>query len=587
MGKILDAKELTSAMDTRAKHYQELREQMIDLKKALQGVANLGDDFTGKGADNIKSFYKELAGNVDMFISFIDKQKAFHEGVSGTLDDTNFGGDTFVEEHFLHNAVHMGIKNAKSIVKDQKKALKTILQDIDDLISLEVFDSKTFDEKIADAEDERKKTVKDLIELDQNLKDEYALSETEQKATMALYAEMINATNDGKSILPMNFDKKAYQNSEIYKAKGDIEKQTSEYLKIKKDQEEARKIAKEQEALANRPWYEKALDYGGNIVNELTGVNDAKRAATGVDPITGEELTAGQRVAAGGMAAAGYIPIVGWAGRIFKGGKAVYKTTQATSAAVRAVDIYKTSQKSFDALKTSQKGLYGLTATNGFSEAITGRDMFGNKVSKEQQEASMNAALGMLLPFGAKGFHGKMGVKGTVKGNKLKEVKEIDFGRHIVKGQNGKKQLIPNTKYVTNDNYKYTTDELGRIKNVNAPELVLKKADRNKYAQANVGGRDRLPDDDGGHLIGAQFNGPPDIDNLVPQNSQINRRGGVWYEMETEWANALKEVPPKKVSVNIDPNYSNKSMRPDSFMVEYEIEGQFPVIREIANKPGG
>ncbi|WP_445818804.1 ribonuclease YeeF family protein [Bacillus sp. FSL M8-0077] len=398
-------------MDARAKHYQALREEMVDLKKALHGVANLGDDFTGKGADNIKSFYKELAGNVDMFISFIDKQKAFHEGVSGTLDDTNFGGDTFVEEHFLDNAVHMGIKNAKSIIKDQKNALKTIFQDIDDLISLEVFDSQTFDEKIEDAEDERKKTVKDLRELDQNLKDEYALSETEQQATMALYAEMMNATNDGKSISPMNFDKKAYQISEIYKAKNDIEKQTSEYLKIKNDQEEARKIAKEQEALANRPWYEKALDYGGNIVNELTGVNDAKRAATGVDPITGEELTAGQRVAAGGMAAAGYIPIVGWAGRIFKGGKAVYKTTQATSAAVRAVDIYKTSQKSFDALKTSQKGLYGLTATNGFSEAITGRDMFGNKVSREQQEASMNAALGMLLPFGAKGFHGKIGFK--------------------------------------------------------------------------------------------------------------------------------------------------------------------------------
>uniref|UniRef100_UPI00398A7843 ribonuclease YeeF family protein n=1 Tax=Bacillus altitudinis TaxID=293387 RepID=UPI00398A7843 len=410
-------------MDTRAKHYQELREQMIDLKKALQGVANLGDDFTGKGADNIKSFYKELAGNVDMFISFIDKQIAFHEGVSGTLDDTSFGGDTFVEEHFLDNAVHMGIKNAKSIVKDQKNALKTIFEDIDDLISLEVFDSQTFDEKIEDAEDERKKTVKDLVELDQNLKDEYALSETEQQATMALYAEMINATNDGKSISPMNFDKKAFQDSEIYKAKSDIEKQTAEYLKIKKEQEEAREIAKEQEALANRPWYEKALDYGGNIVNELTGVNDAKRAATGVDPITGEELTAGQRVAAGGMAAAGYIPIVGWAGRIFKGGKAVYKTSQATSAAVRAVDIYKTSQKSFDALKTSQKGLYGLTATNGFSEAITGRDMFGNKISKEQQEVSMNAALGMLLPFGAKGFHGKMGIKGiddaflTNKGN--------------------------------------------------------------------------------------------------------------------------------------------------------------------------
>nr|WP_259254615.1 T7SS effector LXG polymorphic toxin [Bacillus sp. JUb11] len=463
MGKILDAKALTSAMDTRAKHYQELREQMIDLKKALQGVANLGDDFTGKGADNIKSFYKELAGNVDMFINFIDKQKAFHEGVSGTLDDTNFGGDTFVEEHFLDNAVHMGIKNAKSIVKDQKKALKTIFQDIDDLISLEVFDSQTFDEKIEDAEDERKKTVKDLRELDQNLKDEYALSETEQQATMALYAEMINATNDGKSISPMNFDKKAYQNSEIYKAKSDIEKQTSEYLKIKKDQEEARKIAKEQEALANRPWYEKALDYGGNIVNELTGVNDAKRAATGVDPITGEELTAGQRVAAGGMAAAGYIPIVGWAGRIFKGGKAVYKTTQATSAAVRAVDIYKTSQKSFDALKTSQKGLYGLTATNGFSEAITGRDMFGNKVSKEQQEASMNAALGMLLPFGAKGFHGKVGIQGAGGHSARRTVISPEIEAKILEGQRKvpKNQLIGgHSPRINNDNEKFAVEVL-------------------------------------------------------------------------------------------------------------------------------
>ncbi|WP_411810403.1 T7SS effector LXG polymorphic toxin [Bacillus safensis] len=421
-------------MDTRAKHYQELHEQMVDLKKALQGVANLGDDFTGKGADNIKSFYKELAGNVDMFISFIDKQKAFHEGVSGTLDDTSFGGDTFIEEHFLDNAVHMGIKNAKSIVKDQKKALKAIFQDIDDLISLEVFDSQTFDEKIEDAEDERKKTVKDLRELDQNLKDEYALSETEQQATMALYAEMMNATNDGKAISPMNFDKKAYQNSEIYKAKSDIEKQTSEYLKIKKEQEEAREIAKEQEALANRSWYEKALDYGGNIVNELTGVNDAKRAATGVDPITGEELTAGQRVAAGGMAAAGYIPIVGWAGRIFKGGKAVYKTTQATSAAVRAVDIYKTSQKSFDALKTSQKGLYGLTATNGFSEAITGRDMFGNKISKEQQEASMNAALGMFLPFGKKSINGslRIGEKKVAEKIIAERTKGLDLRKHPI-----------------------------------------------------------------------------------------------------------------------------------------------------------
>lgn len=82
--------------------------------------------------------------------------------------------------------------------------------------------------------------------------------------------------------------------------------------------------------------------------------------------------------------------------------------------------------------------------------------------------------------------------KGTGNGNIVNEVKEIDFGKHIIKGENGKKQLLPNTKYVTNDNYKYTTDELGRIVNVYAPELVLKKANRNKYAQGKCRGKRKI-----------------------------------------------------------------------------------------------
>ena len=34
---------------------------------------------------------------------------------------------------------------------------------------------------------------------------------------------------------------------------------------------------------------------------------------------------------------------------------------------------------------------------------------------------------------------------------------------------------------------------------------------------------DRLPDDDGGHLIARAFGGSKDIDNLVPQSKYINR----------------------------------------------------------------
>ncbi|MDZ4556322.1 DNA/RNA non-specific endonuclease [Bacillus cereus] len=178
-------------------------------------------------------------------------------------------------------------------------------------------------------------------------------------------------------------------------------------------------------------------------------------------------------------------------------------------------------------------------------------------------------------------------VKGTGETPKITEIKEKDLGKHIIKGKNGRKELAPNVRYITEDGYKYTTDELGRIVDVEAGELILQKGKRNKGMQVAAGREDRLPDDDGGHLIGTQFHGSRDIDNLIAQNRQINRSGGEWYNMEQEWANALGGKPPKKVTVKIEPVYSGQSMRPNSFMVEYQIQGKKPVIREILNKAGG
>ncbi|CAI8706496.1 MULTISPECIES: DNA/RNA non-specific endonuclease [Bacillus] len=177
--------------------------------------------------------------------------------------------------------------------------------------------------------------------------------------------------------------------------------------------------------------------------------------------------------------------------------------------------------------------------------------------------------------------------KGTGNPPKITEIKEEDLGKHIIKGKNGRKELAPNVRYITEDGYKYTTDELGRIVDVEAEELILQKGKRNTGMQVAAGREDRLPDDDGGHLIGTQFHGSGDIDNLVAQNKQINRSGGEWYNMEKEWANALGGNPLKKVSVKIEPVYSGQSMRPNSFMVEYQIQGKKPVIREILNKAGG
>ncbi|MDA1663558.1 DNA/RNA non-specific endonuclease [Bacillus cereus group sp. TH153LC] len=218
---------------------------------------------------------------------------------------------------------------------------------------------------------------------------------------------------------------------------------------------------------------------------------------------------------------------------------------------------------------------------NGLLISKQGGTDFQSWVNKHHTESNK------IIDDKIKGVEASLASKGTGETPKITEIKEKDLGKHIIKGKNGRKELAPNVRYITEDGYKYTTDELGRIVDVEAGELILQKGKRNTGMQVAAGREDRLPDDDGGHLIGTQFHGSGDIDNLVAQNKQINRSGGEWYNMEKEWANALGGKPPKKVSVKIEPVYSGQSMRPNSFMVEYQIQGKKPVIREILNKAGG
>ncbi|UAL52752.1 MULTISPECIES: hypothetical protein [Metabacillus] len=68
------------------------------------------------------------------------------------------------------------------------------------------------------------------------------------------------------------------------------------------------------------------------------------------------------------------VPIVGWAGRAFKGGTDNYKTADS------GLDATKTS-KSFSTLQKTEMGIYGLVSANGLGEAVLGKDMFSNQLS--------------------------------------------------------------------------------------------------------------------------------------------------------------------------------------------------------------
>ncbi len=91
-----------------------------------------------------------------------------------------------------------------------------------------------------------------------------------------------------------------------------------------------------------------------------------------------------------------------------------------------------------------------------------------------------------------------------------------------------------------------------------------------------MGGEDRLPDDDGGHLIARMFGGSKDIDNLVAQSKYINhpfKENGDWYQLEKEWKDALKSGDEVK-NIKMEVKYSGNSKRPTEFMVEYYIDNK-------------
>ncbi|WP_342603969.1 T7SS effector LXG polymorphic toxin [Peribacillus sp. FSL E2-0159] len=392
--KIYEAKTLTAATKSRAKQYEELKKEVTALKKEFQGIVGLDNEFQGAGAAAIKSFYEAQIEVADAWMELFTTQISFLEGIPASLAEADLSGNTVVEVPFLDSEVSNGINQAKSLVDEQANDLQRILNSIDDILPLDMFDQKDFNEKITLAGHRLDDTVTKVENVDRQLVQEYDVSVGQENVAVGLFRALLDATKQDSNVSPMTFNQSAFKNSDVYQVRDEVAGQMKDYQTFKKEQAEARKIEREMEELENRPWYEKAWDTTKTFTGEFTGYYDSIRASTGVDPVTGRKLSDAERIAAGAMAAAGFIPVVGWAGRAIKGGSAIYKTAKGLNAANHALDAYKTT-KGFSLLQKTEYGIYGLLAANGLGEAATGKDMFGNQLTEEQRQNGLLMALGI------------------------------------------------------------------------------------------------------------------------------------------------------------------------------------------------
>lgn len=155
---------------------------------------------------------------------------------------------------------------------------------------------------------------------------------------------------------------------------------------------------------------------------------------------------------------------------------------------------------------------------------------------------------------------------------------EVD-GKTYYYDDNGKlyrvdNELSPNTEYEING-YKYTTDERGRIISAEGKLHIKDREGRLpiKDSIEDIGKGDQKEGDDRGHLIGDQFDGSNGLENLIPQDANINRND--YKNFENELAKEVKAG--KKVEVKVEPVYEGDSRRPEAIVVTYSIDGEVSV----------
>ena len=84
-----------------------------------------------------------------------------------------------------------------------------------------------------------------------------------------------------------------------------------------------------------------------------------------------------------------------------------------------------------------------------------------------------------------------------------------------------------------------------------------------------IGKGDEKENDERGHLLGHQFGGGDNLENMVPMAKELNH--GDYLKMESELADAVGTCA--DVRLKVEPVYDGNSHRPTEIRVTYSIDG--------------
>ncbi|MEC0281563.1 ribonuclease YeeF family protein [Terribacillus saccharophilus] len=213
--KNLDVQDIQQQVDSTKDFISKTKENVEQVKQALNGVTTLHDGFAGNTADSIRSFYEEAH---KPFLEFMESFLVQYEQALNTVSDQVLSFEPnesgFIRQEFLEGELTNKMQKAQDSLSATTDMINQQLNSVSDLASVSHLKDSVFLESIADAKKKISKTVDNMYEMDSNATSKLDKSEDDMQQMKTYMSKLRNAI-DKNNISVENFNITQF-NSEFF-----------------------------------------------------------------------------------------------------------------------------------------------------------------------------------------------------------------------------------------------------------------------------------------------------------------------------------------------------------------------------------
>lgn len=237
--KNLDVQDIQQQIDSTKDFINKTKENVEQVKQALNGVTTLHDGFAGNTADSIRSFYEEAH---KPFLEFMESFLVQYEQALSTVSDQVLSFEPnqsgFIRQEFLEGELTNKMQKAQDSLSATTDMINQQLNSVSDLASVSHVKDSVFLESIADAKKKISKTVDNMYEMDSNATSKLDKSEDDMQQMKTYMSKLKNAIDknnisvDNFNITQFNSEFFSYHNEFKLMAKGKNALATGESAEI-------------------------------------------------------------------------------------------------------------------------------------------------------------------------------------------------------------------------------------------------------------------------------------------------------------------------------------------------------------------